>query len=355
MKRLFFLLCTSQKIVIMKKIVNYLIILLLFSACTKKDIQVQSDPELSSKLNVHKNTGNNSTLVTTFSATGITSVSAIVGGSVSTNGNGNGIAKGVCYNTSPGPTTVNSTVSGGSGSGIFACSLSGLIPNTVYYARAYAIKNSETYYGNEVSFTTSPASGTVTDIDGNVYNIISIGTQTWMLENLRTTHYRDGSPIPNVTDNTEWAGLFSGAYCDYNNAPSNSVVYGKLYNLYTADDPRNIAPEGWHVPTISEWNVLINFLGGSTIAGGKLKEAGLAHWLSPNTGADNSSGFTALPGGIRTINGTFAGLGTMGHFLKRTGNFFPIYYPILNYNSAVVSSGGVISMRIAGSVRCIKD
>jgi uncharacterized protein (TIGR02145 family) len=160
--------------------------------------------------------------------------------------------------------------------------------------------------------------GTVTDIDGNVYVTIKIGDQRWMMENLKVTHYRNGDPIPNVTDRGEWAGLATGAYCEYGNDIANVDVYGRLYNWYAVDDGRNIAPEGWHVPTDAEWKQLEMYLGMSqaeadaigwrgTDEGGKLKEAGTTHWASPNTGATNESGFTALPGGYRSGSGFFYG------------------------------------------------
>jgi len=144
----------------------------------------------------------------------------------------------------------------------------------------------------------------VTDIDGNVYHIVTIGTQVWMVENLKTTKFRDGSSIPNVTDAEEWVGhgeLHSGAYCNYDNTAANSNTYGSLYNWYAVVDERNICPTGWHIPSEAEWATLIAYLGGQDVAGGKMKEAGTAHWSTPNTGASNSSGFTALPGGSRQI------------------------------------------------------
>jgi uncharacterized protein (TIGR02145 family) len=158
--------------------------------------------------------------------------------------------------------------------------------------------------------------GILIDIDGNEYQTIKIGDQWWMMENLKVTHYRNGDPIPNVTDSGEWVALTTGAYCEYDNALSNTAVYGRLYNWYAVDDGRNIAPEGWHVPTDNEWKLLEMYLGMSqaeadqvdgrgTDEGGKLKESGTYHWLSPNTGATNESGFTALPGGHRDLNGMY--------------------------------------------------
>ena len=156
--------------------------------------------------------------------------------------------------------------------------------------------------------------GTVTDIDGNVYKTIKIGNQWWMAENLKVTRYRNGESIPNVTDNSQWFNLTTGARCAYNNDNNNADTYGLLYNWYAVNDNRNIAPEGWRVPTDEEWKQLEMYLGmsqseadatsyrGSPV-GGKLKEAGTVHWNSPNSGATNESGFTALPGGFRFHDG----------------------------------------------------
>jgi uncharacterized protein (TIGR02145 family) len=149
-------------------------------------------------------------------------------------------------------------------------------------------------------FNPNKSYGSVADIDGNVYKTIQIGDQVWMAENLRTTRYRNGDSVPNVLDNNEWANLIAGAYCNYGNTQNLDTIatYGRLYNWHAAADERNLAPQGWRVPTIADWDKLIEYLGGDTIAGGNLKEAGDLHWESPNR-ADNSSGFTALPGGWR--------------------------------------------------------
>lgn len=170
---------------------------------------------------------------------------------------------------------------------------------------------------------------TLTDIDGNTYQTVKIGSQWWMAENLRVTRYRNGDPIPNVTDNTDWANLTTGAYCNYDNNESNVATYGRLYNWYAVDDSRSIAPAGWHVPTDEEWKELEMFLGMSrseaddwgdrgTDEGGRLKEIGTAHWNGPNTGATNESGFSALPGGYRSYDGSFNYLGKGAYFWSST-------------------------------------
>jgi uncharacterized protein (TIGR02145 family) len=151
-------------------------------------------------------------------------------------------------------------------------------------------------------------SGTVTDVEGNVYNTVIIGKQVWMTENLKTTKYRNGDPIPNVTDGSEWSKLTSGAYCYLSNDVNIAKTYGHLYNWFAVHDPRNIAPKGWHVASEDEWTKMISYLGGDRAAGGKLKEAGTTHWQSPNLAATNQTGFTSLPGGEREPNGVFNAL-----------------------------------------------
>ena len=170
---------------------------------------------------------------------------------------------------------------------------------------------------------------TVKDIDGNIYQTIQLGDQVWMTENLKVTHYRNGDAIPNVTENAEWTNLTAGAYCEYDNDASHTATYGRLYNWYAVHDGREIAPTGWHVPTDEDWKTLEMTLGMNqlevndtqdrgTDEGGKLKEMGTTHWQSPNTGATNESGFTALPGGFRNFNGIFYSLGSYAIFWSAT-------------------------------------
>jgi uncharacterized protein (TIGR02145 family) len=162
------------------------------------------------------------------------------------------------------------------------------------------------------SYLTSPSQ--IIDYDGNIYTTIEIGTQIWLVENLLTTSYNNGTSIPNITDNTLWTNATSGAYAWYDNdAASYKNVYGALYNWFAVDDINALAPTGTRVADKTDWDLLISFVGGSSIAGGKLKEAGLTHWDSPNSGATNEYGFTALPGGYRRGDaGTFETLGDNG-------------------------------------------
>jgi uncharacterized protein (TIGR02145 family) len=196
---------------------------------------------------------------------------------------------------------------------------------------------------------------TITDIDGNIYHTVTIGTQVWMVENLKTTKYYDGTTIPLVTDGTIWANDTTPAYCWYNNDEGTfKNTYGALYNWYAVNTGK-LCPAGWHVPTDAEWSTLITFLGDSTVAGGKLKEAGTAHWVSPNTGATNSSGFKALPGGSHYTNGSFYLNGKYGWYWSSTeSSSTDAWHEYMQYNTS-------LSYRTAGSkiigfsVRCVKN
>ena len=196
----------------------------------------------------------------------------------------------------------------------------------------------------------------ITDIDGNVYKTVSIGNQTWMAENLKTTHYQNGDPIPCITDTAAWKALTTGAWCDYENSADNGTKYGHLYNWYTVSDSRNIAPKGWHVPTDDEWTTLTTYLGGDSIAGGKLKEAGTLNWKSPNTGATNETGFSALPGGVRAgINGKFFDVGFKDNWWSSTENKGVAWNRYLNKNSSNMNRTNNRGKNCGFSVRCIKD
>ena len=197
---------------------------------------------------------------------------------------------------------------------------------------------------------------TVTDIDGNVYETVLIGEQLWMTENLKVTHYNNGDEIPNITNNGDLCGLSTGAYCNYDNNPTNSETYGRLYNWYAVDDSRGVCPDGWHVPTDDEWTILTDYLGGASVAGGKMKETGLDHWNNPNGGATNESGFTGLPSGKRSdANGTFYSMGNIGEFWQSSesdsvyANGLELYYGGPN----VTRYGGYKPAGIG--IRCLAD
>jgi len=197
--------------------------------------------------------------------------------------------------------------------------------------------------------------GTIADSEGNVYQTVKIGGQWWMAENLKATKYNDSQIIPNVTDNAEWNTLTTAAYCWYNNDEAGyKNTYGALYNWYTVSSGR-LCPIGWHVPSNSEWNALTESLGGETVAGGRLKETGTIHWNSPNAGATNVAGFTALPGGFRGSSGAFINVLLNGYWWSSTEfSTEDAFRQSLDYN--VSDFTRINDIKIFGfSVRCLKD
>jgi len=203
---------------------------------------------------------------------------------------------------------------------------------------------------------TESGSITVQDIDGNLYNTIKTGQQIWMDRNLETTRYSDGSPIPNISGDNEWKCLNTGAYCFFNNDPATyRNTYGALYNWYTVVDKRNLCPEGWRIPTDTDWKVLETYLGGSKGSGGKLKEAGFAHWINPNTGGTNFSGFSALPGGIRYFSGPFPYLGGYGYWWSSTESLNNLAITLTLSNNNENMNRNTSDKGNGYSVRCLKD
>jgi len=184
---------------------------------------------------------------------------------------------------------------------------------------------------------------------------IVIGTQQWMEKNLEVVTYRNGNIIPQVTDPTAWAALTSGAWCYYNNDVANGAIYGKLYNWYAVNDPRGLAPTGWHVPTDAEWTTLETTLGGTAVAGGKMKTTGITRWTTPNTGATNESGFAGLPGGSRFSDGAFGSVGNNGCWWSSSGNSTAsAWFRYLDYGNGTITRNSAIK-RYGFSVRCLRD
>jgi len=195
---------------------------------------------------------------------------------------------------------------------------------------------------------------TINDIDGNIYHTMTVGGQVWLVENLRTTRYRNGDPIPNIRDSASWCHQTQGAYCNYENDTLRSTPYGHLYNWYAVTDSRKLAPAGWHVASDAEWLGMINTLGGEQDAGGKIKEAGVGHWNPPNAGATNASGLTALPGGGR-IGGKCYNLGSNAYFWTATEHLkASAVYRNMIFDYVDVSHGSS-DKRNGLSIRCIKD
>jgi uncharacterized protein (TIGR02145 family) len=261
---------------------------------------------------------------------------------------------GVCWGTQPLPSIADDKTEDQLVYSSFFSDPYGLLPATTYYIRSYATNMVGTGYGNQIVITMPDA--TVYDLDGNPYSSVTIGTQVWLTENLKTTKYANGEDIPHINNENIWQNTTMGAWCYFENMPEFEVPYGKLYNWYTVTESRNVCPEGWHVPSDSEWNTLITFLGGSDTAGNALKETGNGHWASANDFATNSSGFTALPGGAQSaLPGYSYPAQSLGMFWSTTqldANSAYGYYLFDSYQSITKQE----YLKQSGlSVRCIKD
>jgi uncharacterized protein (TIGR02145 family) len=294
--------------------------------------------------------------ITTKGVSDVTTTSALSGGNIITDFGSHVSESGICWSTSNNPTTSDNKVLNSSQGANFSIPIFNLTPNSTYYLRAYAINGVGTGYGNELILKTY--TGSISDIDGNQYHTVTIGTQLWMAENLKTTKYQNGAQVGtttpaqlNITGEStpkyQWA-----AGADENNIPT----YGRLYTWYAITDDRNICPLGWHIPTTGEWDILSNYLGGESVAGSKLKEAGLLHFSSQNSDATNESGFTALPSGYRNQEGYFGGM------TDQTGFWTFIQYSTseaystnLNSGSPYIGRYSHFTMNFGLSVRCVKD
>ena len=282
--------------------------------------------------------------LTTNEISSISKTSATCGGKITNDGGARITEKGVCWNTNGSllaPTISDNKTVDGKRDKDFSSSISGLTPNTTYYVRAYATNKVGTNYGNMIIFTTAfdggpivfnpdITYGTMSDIDGNTYKTVTIGTQTWMAENLKVTKYNDNTEIQKVTETSSWGSITCGAYCNYGNEADNVSTFGQLYN-WTAVNTGKLAPTGWHVASSAEWTILTNYLiangynyDGSTsgnLAGKSL--ASTTEWretenigtVSNDLASNNKSGFTGVPGGCRNSNPTTAnplGFGSIG-------------------------------------------
>jgi uncharacterized protein (TIGR02145 family) len=255
---------------------------------------------------------------------------------------------GICWSTHSDPTFDDKITIESNDISSFTSIATDLSPNILYYIRAYATSAGGTVYSEQMERMTY--ADTVSDIDGNVYNTITIGTHVWMVENLKTATYRNGDAIPNLTGSSDWTTTTSGACCDYN-----SSTYGKFYNFYAVADPRGICPEGWHVATDDDWKSLMSYAGASGDTAGAMAEPGIAHWKSPAFNADNSSGFTALPGSFRDLDGTNHSQGYGGYwwtsntYIGSNARYCSIYHNEHDVNRDHCGK------RNGLSVRCVKD
>ncbi|MFO7575891.1 MAG: fibrobacter succinogenes major paralogous domain-containing protein [Bacteroidales bacterium] len=305
--------------------------------------------------------------IITASFKSITYTTAMAGGDITYDGGGTVTERGVCWSdTNQEPTINDSRTSDGVGSGHFDSSVTGLEQGTLYFVRAYAINSAGVSYGEMISFRTYSINhdiifkpgliyGSVSDIEGNEYKTIQIGTMIWMAENLRTSTANDGTPIESVPGNSEWNSLSTPAFCWPQNDEVYKDLYGALYNWYSVNTGK-LCPEGWHVPTDEEWTSLSTYLGDMGTAAGMLKETETIHWQVPNSGATNETGFTALPGGGRDFAiGGFYDPGYAGIWWSSTQySDSEAWSRLMYYNSARLFRNSYIKKN-GYSVRCVLD
>lgn len=313
----------------MMKAKIFLIVLIVFSLynCEKKEIPT----------------------ISTLPISDSTITSITTGGKISSDGGSKIISKGICYGTTTDITINNSKTIDGDGKDDFTSKIEGLYPGVKYYFRAYAINSEGVGYGNISSFE---AKTTVTDIDGNIYHVVKIGTQIWLSENLKVSKLNDGTIISNISDSYNWISFTKPSYCWVQNNIDYKHIYGGLYNWYAVSSGK-LAPKGWHVATQDDWLLLQEYLGGFTVAGGKLKEKGSIRWYYPNTGATNEVYFTALPAGYRSkATGNFNRFGQSALFWSSTGTVDNFGRFAINYDDAS-SNYANDNGNYGFSVRCV--
>jgi uncharacterized protein (TIGR02145 family) len=293
-------------------------------------------------------------LVLTNDISDITISTALSGGNSVDDGGDTIIARGVCWNTTGSPLVTDNSTVDGSGIGTYVSKITGLLPNTMYFVRAYVTNSIETNYGEEVRFTTFNDS--ISDIEDNYYYTIQIGTQEWMAENLRSTKLNDGGQlIPSPASPAHWLALSDTTIYRW---PNDNIAYkeryGALYNWKTVETGK-LCPVGWHVPSNNEWEILTHYLGGASIAGGKLKTVGSIDWNNPNLGATNEVGFTALPAGYITSGGSPFSFKNTGIWWS-TSSALPsmAWFRSVRYDNEVITKN-YYSKKGGLSIRCVKD
>jgi uncharacterized protein (TIGR02145 family) len=288
-------------------------------------------------------------VISTGAVTDITESSASCSGVISDNGGEEVMERGLCWHTSPGPTIHDQKVTEGSGTGYFSATIEGISQLTTYYVRAYATNSQGTSYGEERSFTSY---GTLTDWEGNSYRTLVIGTQVWMQENLKATRLNDGTYVSGPTNMDNWENWSGARYCYYNFENTNKETLGALYHFEVVMTNK-ICPSGWHVPAPGDWDALLSFLGGASVAGGKMKLEGTGYWRKPNLGGSNESGFSARAVGIL---GTYLGFPVFDDLNEGTGFWMSTgnQYVSLNYDreeALVRTAESYYGM----SIRCVRD
>jgi len=327
-------------------------VLLVFAGCKKSD-------------NNNESSNVNIPVLSTASVNYILQTSVVSGGNITSDGGATVTVRGVCWSTGLTPTVSDKKTTNGTGAGTFNSNVRGLSPGTVYYLRAYATNSNGTGYGSAISFTT--VGTTFTDSrDGNVYKIVQIANKIWMAENLRYLPSVVGPATGSLTTPYYYVYGYDGTDVNVAKAQSNYIIYGALYNWPAAmngaagssSNPsgvQGVSPAGWHIPSNAEWNELADSLGGADVAGGKLKETGNIHWTSPNEGATNETGFTALPGGG-------IGYGNFNDILNRAYWFSTtednadnvVFGKYISYDGGGLMD--LLAIKAYGlSVRCVKD
>jgi uncharacterized protein (TIGR02145 family) len=347
-----------MKIIMSKLFFLVSIILLASSISCKKKQNNPTNTETPSN-----DSTNNSSLATiqTSDPLNISYDFAVVGGDSLKSNNDSIISTGICWNTTSNVNLTNSKSVLGNSLTKFTYKIGGLKANTTYYYRAYITGKQGTGYGKVKTFSTLPllySNGNgVKDINGNYYRSIIIGNQEWMIDNLEVTKYNDGSEIPLITNKTDWYNNTKDAYCSYENDLKNKTKYGALYNGYAVLTDK-LCPTNWHVPSIQEWDKLIENCGGSNIAGGRLKEVSLDYWAQPNTDASNIAGFTGIGSGFRTNDGSFFNLNKNGYWWSSTdvpnASYTQNFYVTLTYSNPNIYKEGYYK-QTGLSVRCVKN
>ncbi len=297
--------------------------------------------------------------VTTADPSEITGATAFTGGNVISDGGKPISERGICFDTVPEPDiSDNLTLAAEASKGEFTVKLIDLYPSKKYYYRAYAKNAAGVGYGETKTFVTTvlyAAGDSIFDQEGTKYPTIKILGKRWMAANLKTSKYRDGTAVTSIISNTEWPTNTTGACCIYDNTPANNGVYGKLYNWYTTVNAKNLCPTGWKVPSDSDWENLITYLGDVTKAGLKMRTTGTSLWTAPNEGATNSSGFSGVPGGSRSYFGGYGFKGTAAYFwTSDEQNSGYAKFRSLNYDNPTVTDG-YDAKKVGMSIRCIEE
>jgi len=293
--------------------------------------------------------------LTTRSISSITQREAMSGGAISFDGGSAILAKGVVWSRNREPNLFLSTKTNeGGGTSSFISNLTNLAADTRYYVRAYATNDAGTEYGQEQTFMTEKEAVFFS-------GYVTIGTQVWQTKNLNIDRFRNGDPIPQVRTKEEWEAAGERgqpAWCYYENNASNGIIYGKLYNWHAVKDARRICSLGWHIPSDREWTALTNYLGGEDVAGGKMKATGTAYWQTSNIGVTNESGFSALPGGFRSIDTNFNRISYNAYFWSETesyNNKGSLVRYLYDINNGLNRYSDDLSKSFGASVRCIRD